>query len=60
MDKKCSICGVKAKFAIKDTSDYYCEECAEDSFDDVSVLIKIDEQAKKLKAFVDEKIEDNQ
>ena len=60
MDKKCTICGEKAKFAIKDTNDYYCEECAEDSFGDITVLIKIDEQAKKLKAFVDERIEDNQ
>lgn len=55
MNKKCIICGEEAVFAIKDTSDYYCEECAEEQFADISVLIKIEEMARKLKEVVDKK-----
>lgn len=55
MGKKCCICGEEAKLKIKNSSDYYCEECAIDSFGDISVLVSVEEDAKKLKAVVDEK-----
>jgi hypothetical protein len=38
---------------IKDSNDFYCEDCAIDNFDDVSALVKVEEQAKKLKQLVD-------
>ena len=48
MGKKCLVCDAPATYAIKDTSDFYCEECAEEQFGDVSLLVKINqEQASK-------------
>ena len=58
MAKKCIMCGEEAKYCIKDTSDYYCEECAEENFGDVSMLIKVEEKAQKLKAILDNKIDE--
>jgi len=55
--KKCIICGEEATLCIKDTSDYYCEECAKENFSDLSYLLKVEEQARALKQLVDEKIE---
>jgi hypothetical protein len=43
MPKKCIICNEKAVFAIKGTSDFYCENCAEENFDDLTCLEKIKE-----------------
>jgi len=43
MAKKCIICSKEATLCIKDTSDYYCQECAEDNFEDLSYLAKIEE-----------------
>lgn len=48
MSKKCIICKTEAAYMIKDTSDYYCEECAEENFGDVALLIKVEDEAKKL------------
>ena len=45
--KKCVICEEEASFAIKETTDYYCKECAEEQFGDVSYLIAIDETQEK-------------
>ena len=45
--KKCIICGSEAAFSIKATSDYYCQDCAEEHFDDISYLEKIEESAKQ-------------
>tara|TARA_Y100000034_G_scaffold24312_6_gene28357 strand:- start:4285 stop:4518 length:234 start_codon:yes stop_codon:yes gene_type:complete len=56
MAKKCTMCGAEAKYWIKDTSDYYCEECAIDSFGDITVLVKVEEQAKALKEVIKEKM----
>ena len=56
MKKKCLICNAEAEYRIKDTSDYYCADCAEENFADLSLLLKVEEEAKKLKVFVDEKI----
>jgi hypothetical protein len=53
MGKKCIICGNDARFQIKDTSDYYCDECAEEQFDDLSLLVKVDDEAKRLKKIID-------
>ena len=58
MNKKCIICGDSAQFLIKDTNDYYCNECAQEQFSDLSYLVKVEEQAKELKKMVDEKFEE--
>ena len=58
MGKRCIICEKEANFKVKDTSDYYCGECAEEHFGDISLLVGIEQQAKKLKAIVDEKTEE--
>jgi|TARA_B100002003_G_C13956999_1_gene463717 hypothetical protein len=42
MPKKCIICDKEAQYAIKESSDYYCEGCAEENFGDISCLTKID------------------
>ncbi len=42
MPKRCIICEDQAEFGIKDTSDYYCEECAKESFSDLDLLKKLD------------------
>ncbi len=55
MGKKCIICEGEAVYCIKDTSDYYCENCAVDSFGDISYLIKVEEQAKQLKKLIEER-----
>ena len=64
MAKKCIICSNEAKFQIKGTSDFYCQECAEESFADLDMLEKVEEEALILKRMVDEKtngnIQDNQ
>lgn len=53
---RCMICDEdKAHFRIKETTDYYCKECAEEQFADLSYLVKIEEQAKHLKKLVDER-----
>ena len=53
---RCMICDEdKAHFMIKETTDYYCKECAEEQFADLSYLVKIEEQAKHFKKLVDKK-----
>lgn len=59
MVKKCIICGRKAEFRIKDSNEYYCEECAEDNFADLSLLQKVEEEAQNLKKVVKEKTDGN-
>ena len=54
MGKRCIICGEDAKLQIKGTSDFYCNECAAEHFDDVDVLISVEEQARKIKKLVEE------
>jgi len=58
MAKKCTICSDEAKFKIKDSSDYYCEACAKDYFADVTMLVKVEEEAKKLKKLIEEKYDE--
>ena len=56
MAKICCLCDTKAKFVLKSTTDYYCKECAIDFFGDISLLLPLEEQAKQLKKFIDEKV----
>lgn len=46
MPKKCIICEEEAIFAIKDMNDYYCKDCAEEQFEDVSYLVPAGERNK--------------
>ncbi len=55
--KKCIVCGKEAKFGIKHSSEYYCEECAKEHFNDLSLLQSVEEQAKALKKVIEEKQE---
>ena len=48
MPKKCIICHKEAEYAIKDCSESYCKECAEEHFSDISCLTKVNELSKKL------------
>ncbi len=52
MAKKCIICGKEAGYRIKDTSDYYCQECAEENFADIQILIKLEKEARNIKSYV--------
>lgn len=56
MTKHCIICNDQATFQIKDAPDYYCQGCAEENFADLSMLVKVEEEAKRLKEYVKEKI----
>lgn len=51
---KCTICGEKAEFLVKGTSDYYCEECAQEYFSDVKLLQTVEEQALQIKKMIAE------
>ncbi|MBS1266222.1 MAG: hypothetical protein MAG795_00189 [Candidatus Woesearchaeota archaeon] len=42
MPKKCIICEEPAQFGIKCTRDYYCRECAKQSFSDLGLLKKLE------------------
>ena len=56
MPKRCIVCTEEATFRIKDTSDYYCDQCADDNFADLSMLLKVEEEARLLKGLVAEKM----
>jgi hypothetical protein len=56
MAKKCNICGNEAQYAVKDTSDFYCNTCAEEQFGELSLLVRVEDQAAKLKKVIDDKI----
>lgn len=56
MPKKCIICDDEAKFSIKGTRDYYCKECAVENFGDLSMLIRVEEVAARLKEILDGKM----
>ncbi len=49
MTKKCIICNDPALYVIKNTKDYYCQECASEQFGDLSYLISIEEALKQQK-----------
>ncbi len=52
MAKKCIECSEEAKFKIKNTSEYYCEDCALEEFGDLALLVNVEEEAQQLKEFV--------
>lgn len=52
MPKKCIICNKKATYRVKDTPDFYCEECAEENFAELSMLVNVEEEAQRLKEFI--------
>jgi hypothetical protein len=54
---KCMICAEEAKYRIKGTSDFYCEDCAQENFSDLSVLEKL-EPKKKAEEICEEEIEE--
>jgi len=59
MGKKCMVCDQgEAVYKIKDTSDYYCQECAQEHFADLTLLVKVEEEAQRLKEFIDQKQEE--
>lgn len=53
MVKKCIICGEKAEFRIKDCNDFYCRECAEENFADLTLLQRVEEEAQALKKLIE-------
>ncbi len=55
MGKRCIVCNEIAEYMIKDSSDYYCEECAQENFADLNLLIKVEEEAQQLKKILEEK-----
>lgn len=55
MPKRCIICQEAAEFEINGTSDYYCKECAEENFADLSMLSKVESQARKLNMILQNK-----
>lgn len=58
MAKRCIICNKEAHYRVKDTPDFYCEECAEENFSDLTLLIKVEEEeAHRLKEFLKQKME---
>jgi len=54
MTKKCIICGDVAGLQIKDSSEFYCVECAELQFGDLALLVKVDNDVRKLHKFLEE------
>lgn len=58
MVKRCIVCGEEAKYQIKDTSDYYCEDCAGENFADISMLLEIEGEANHLKELLKQKLDE--
>lgn len=56
MTKKCTICNKPAVYRIKDTPDFYCNDCAEENFGDVNMLVKVEEEAQKLKEYIETRV----
>jgi hypothetical protein len=54
--KKCLVCDEEAQFAIKETKDFYCKECAEEQFGDVSYLVTIEDNENKEEPVYSEKV----
>jgi len=58
MTKKCIICHEDAVYKIKDSSEYYCEDCAKDNFSDLDLLITVEEEAQRLRQLLKEKLKE--
>ena len=48
MPKKCIICNKDAVLCIKDSSECYCQECAEEHFADLNCLTKIEDNTSNV------------
>ncbi|MGM5484860.1 MAG: hypothetical protein ACQEP1_03225 [Nanobdellota archaeon] len=59
MVKKCIICGEVASYCIKGSSEFYCEECAQENFSDINLLQGVEERAKAIHKLIEEKNEEN-
>ncbi len=57
MVKKCNVCSEEAGYKIKDTSDFYCRDCATEHFSDLSLLLKMEEEVQKIHAILKEKLQ---
>ena len=57
MAKKCIICNKEAEFTIKDSTEYYCKECAGEHFSDLSFLQKVEQETRVLKEIIEEKMQ---
>lgn len=51
------ICNKEAEFKIKNSNESYCVGCAEENFGDVSLLVKVEEEAQKLKDTIKERMD---
>jgi hypothetical protein len=60
MSKRCLICEQEATYAIKNTKDYYCKECAQDQFGDISYLVSIENDKGLQEKNAIEKMEEEQ
>ncbi len=58
--KRCIICGEEAEYCIKCSNEYYCKECSQELFGDLSYLQKLEEDAQKLKEYLKEKVKKNE
>ena len=58
MTKKCIVCNEVAEYKIKDTPDFYCHECATENFADLSLLLRLDEEAYKLNEAIKERLKE--
>ncbi|HLD00966.1 MAG TPA: hypothetical protein VJC39_04430 [Candidatus Nanoarchaeia archaeon] len=56
MTKKCIVCSAEARYKIKDTSDFYCQECAQENFSDLDMLLKIEEEVQRLKDYLNQRL----
>ncbi len=45
--KKCVLCSNEAVFMVKDTSEFYCEDCALENFSDIGALTRLDAELPK-------------
>jgi len=57
MGKRCIVCSEEAEYKIKDTSDYYCKDCALENFSDLAMLLKVEEEVNRLKEAIKERLE---
>jgi len=56
MVKKCIICDEPATFCIKDSSECYCTTCAKENFNDLSYLLRVENQAKIVKKLIQDQL----
>ena len=59
MSKKCIMCEEQAEYKIKDGNEYYCSECAQEHFSDLSFLQKVEDEAQQLKEILKDKMNGN-